>query len=543
MASTINASTTLGLISTADTSGVLQLQTANTAALTIDASQNVGIGTASPAYKLDVQTAAGRFQVRDLGGSSLKLMNSTTGGNIGIDSAGGITLIYANGTETSRFDSSGNFMVGTTSPPNVANKNITLNSNSTDVAFALTLSDVRIGQLYAASSEVRLSAVTSVPLTFRTADTERMRLDSAGNLGLGVTPYASTGVRAFDLANYGALNTWDDGTLSNIQLGMNFYQTGSTFKYKVTSSASMYRQRGNVHSWFNAPSGTADSTITFTQAMTLDGSGNLGLGATSISAVGAYRVLDLNHTTGGYLSLSSAGTRIGALYGSSSVVGLEAIGASSPIQFVTNNAERARITSSGYAKFSNDGVYTNSTSVQHEFNQAANDDCLVVNATNASFSNRSLIVRATRNTTNASYYFIGCYNNTAAAFKMYVADSGNLTNTNGSYGTISDAKMKTDIVDAGSQWADVKAIRFRKFKMKDDPEQRVQLGVIAQEIEQTSAGLVEEHKDTDADNNDLGTTTKSVKTSILLMKAAVALQEAMTRIEQLEADVAALKGN
>jgi hypothetical protein len=76
---------------------------------------NVGIGTSSPAYKLDVQTAAGRFQVQDLGGSSLRLMNSTSGGNIGIDSAGGVTLFYSNGTERARIDSSGNLLVGTTS--------------------------------------------------------------------------------------------------------------------------------------------------------------------------------------------------------------------------------------------------------------------------------------------------------------------------------------------------------------------------------------------------------------------------------------------
>ena len=122
-----------------------------------------------------------------------------------------------------------------------------------------------------------------------------------------------------------------------------------------------------------------------------------------------------------------------------------------------------------------------------------------------------------------------------------VRGNGDVVNTNGSYGAISDAKMKTDIVDAGSQWEDIKAIRFRKFKMKDDPAGLVQLGVVAQELEQTSPGLVDEAPDRDVKGNDLGTTTKSVKTSVLLMKAAVALQEAMARIETLEAKVALLE--
>jgi hypothetical protein len=44
MTTTINASTSAGLVQTADTSGVLALQTAGTTAVTVDASQNVGVG-------------------------------------------------------------------------------------------------------------------------------------------------------------------------------------------------------------------------------------------------------------------------------------------------------------------------------------------------------------------------------------------------------------------------------------------------------------------------------------------------------------------
>ena len=67
--------------------------------------------------------------------------------------------------------------------------------------------------------------------------------------------------------------------------------------------------------------------------------------------------------------------------------------------------------------------------------------------------------------------------------------------------------------------------------------------MIAQEVEQVCPGLVGESPDRDEDGNDLGTVTKNVNYSVLYMKAVGALQEAMTRIEQLEAKVAALEGN
>ena len=68
------------------------------------------------------------------------------------------------------------------------------------------------------------------------------------------------------------------------------------------------------------------------------------------------------------------------------------------------------------------------------------------------------------------------------------------------------------------------------------------LGVIAQELEAADmAGLVTESPDRDAEMNDLGTVTKQVNYSILYMKAVKALQEAMTRIETLEANQAAME--
>ena len=66
-------------------------------------------------------------------------------------------------------------------------------------------------------------------------------------------------------------------------------------------------------------------------------------------------------------------------------------------------------------------------------------------------------------------------------------------------------------------------------------------GLVAQEAELVSPGLVGESPDRDAEGNDLGTVTKSVNYSVLYMKAVKALQEAMERIEQLEAEMAEVK--
>ena len=138
--------------------------------------------------------------------------------------------------------------------------------------------------------------------------------------------------------------------------------------------------------------------------------------------------------------------------------------------------------------------------------------------------------------------FLQCRDN-ANNEECTIKDNGDLRNANNSYGSVSDVKLKENIVDASSQWDDIKAIQVRNYNFKEETgyESHTQLGVIAQEIETVSAGLVSESPDRDEEGNDLGTVTKSVKYSVLYMKAVKALQEAQTRIEALEAKVAALE--
>jgi hypothetical protein len=123
------------------------------------------------------------------------------------------------------------------------------------------------------------------------------------------------------------------------------------------------------------------------------------------------------------------------------------------------------------------------------------------------------------------------------SFRVYT--NGNVQNTNNSYTAISDVKLKENIVDATSQWSDIKALQVRNYNFKEGQTHR-QIGLIAQEVEPISPGLVYETPDRDAEGNDLGTTTKVVQYSVLYMKAVKALQEAMERIEQLESSNADL---
>lgn len=158
---------------------------------------------------------------------------------------------------------------------------------------------------------------------------------------------------------------------------------------------------------------------------------------------------------------------------------------------------------------------------------------------NTSSTTGSAALRVQSTTNNSNTYLIYGIGDTTNTFR--VEGDGDVFNINNTYGAISDAKLKKDITLASSQWDDIKALQIKNFKLVNDPTEAVQLGVIAQDLEQTSPHLVVDTTDRDEDGNDLGTTTKAVKYSVLHIKALKALQEAMTRIEQLEARISALE--
>jgi hypothetical protein len=103
----------------------------------------------------------------------------------------------------------------------------------------------------------------------------RQVIDSSGNLGLGVTPSAwSAGGKVIEIGSTG-LAVWGNST-ANFMFVENAYYNAA-WKYASTNGAAYYQMLTNTHAWFNAPSGTAGTNITFTQAMTLDTNSKLGV--------------------------------------------------------------------------------------------------------------------------------------------------------------------------------------------------------------------------------------------------------------------------
>ena len=139
--------------------------------------------------------------------------------------------------------------------------------------------------------------------------------------------------------------------------------------------------------------------------------------------------------------------------------------------------------------------------------------------------------------------------------KSEIESNGDYQSATNSYGSTSDSRLKEHIVDSGSQWNDIKAMRVRKYSfIADKTSGPTQIGVIAQELEASGmSGLVKtkpymnppadgdgpDEPVLDSDGN--ATNYKTVKYSVLHMKALKALQEAMAKIESLESEMTALK--
>ena len=528
----------------------------------VETSTGVGIGTTSPGLKLHIQDGALASAPTPNSNCDVVIEGSTDTGIQFLSatqtqlrfgdaaSTGAGSLIYnhssdylsvsTSASERMRIDSSG---------VSVNSGNLSMHSggrifvgnggNAVNPMFA-NVSDTNTGIAFPSADTMLLS----------TGGSERLRITSSGTVGIG----ESNPAYELDVAS-------SDTTTVNITAG------GTTNISRLFFSDTTVA-RGYLN--YDHSSDSLQIATASSERMRIDSSGNVGIGTTSpgqgqaqinITAAGSdnYSAIALNLTnnstdsgTGVSLRFSPGNvqTALRGSYINSTISG--ANGSDLQLWYCPSGfapREGMRITSSGYLRASadiSDSEYYSSASGFHGITSSnSNAAVLIVEHSSDTDPYGILIDFTDDNPDNNSNYFIRC-GDSSVDQRMVVWSDGDLDNHDNSYGGTSDQKLKQDIVDAGSQWDDLKDLRVRKFKFKSDvaaygDEAKTLIGLVAQEAEAVCPGLVKDNPDLDGEGNDLGTVTKSVRYSVLYMKAIKALQEAMDRIETLEAKVAALE--
>jgi hypothetical protein len=258
--------------------------------------------------------------------------------------------------------------------------------------------------------------------------------------------------------------------------------------------------------------------------MTLDASGNLGVGTTSpasrlvVSSTGAVPIQITSTQATAYLQINNA----------TQSAGIASTG--SDLLFFTSitGTERARIDSSGNMLLGTTTAY----GAKQTIYQTGNAEGQWIIADNASFTDNVLRLDCSRNTTNGTYNFLEC-TVPGITNRLFIRDSGNVVNANNSYGAISDAKLKENVTDATPKLEKLQQVRVVNYNLIG--EEQKQIGVIAQELEQVFPGMVEEAVDRDTEGNDLGTTTKSVKYSVFVPMLIKAIQELKAEFDAYKA--------
>ena len=382
----------------------------------------------------------------------------------------------------------------------VENGNGTTNSFA-QIAFDLADTNQSIARIVAINSGTSSSDLAFVTENGNTK-AEKFRIKSTGNCGIGTNnPQALLEiVKTSGGSSFDAINLRNNASDANSAARINFISSTDATN---TASRSFIESK-RVGTGSNLLFGSAN-----TLGMTLDENQNLGLGESDPDSIfhikGANPDVILENTGTGTGQLRVGHFTNGAFIGTYNDDG----GGSDNLRLGTHSGDEAmRIDTSRNVMIGRSDTTINQSSFGHVI-----------------FANGSAEHSRNAGASDATFQAHG----NAGTFRTM--GDGDAENTNNSYGSISDETLKQDISDASSQWDDIKNLRVRKFRFKKNPTGALHIGVVAQELETVSAGLVKEDSEG----------IKSVKYSVLYMKAVKCLQEAIAKIETLETKVAALE--
>ena len=608
------------------TNDLMQVRTAGNIVSTIDSSGNVGIADTSPNFKLDVN---GDIGIREDNNLVFHDGAGTAAFRIRGDSSNKLHFERASNNAAQMIIDNGNVGIGTSSPGDYlasAHQLVISDAASTGITIATPTSSsgtIAFADGTGAGDNARgliRYGHSDNSLQFSTNAAERMRIESDGTINMygdakiGNTSHpirfatgSSTGVIEFpDTSDRSVIRTLGatplEFEINSTPVGRfdsdgNFAIGVNTAPRKLSVMEGVYEEKivrisgpdqASEYLSFGVESGVAtiqaggvgtfSNTLAFKTAlsgveaegMRLDSNGRLLVGTSSAPTKTG------NHPH--YAKLVSVGNTAGAGDGRLAILRATTAAATSSGDVLgritfgdLNGGDFATIECSANAAPA-DNDYPGRLSFYTTAGGSASGTERMRIGSDGSFTNFSdvnSVFRSARTGTTDSVFTIqtGSSNIGNGNTKFRVMGDGDVENTNNAYGAISDAKLKENIVDANSQWDDIKAIQFRNFNLKEETGHKTftQLGVIAQELEEISPGLVTNTPDMDyvtrpkfdengnpvVDENgnqetettyeETGTYTKGVKYSVLYVKAMVALQEAMERIEALEVEVTALK--
>ena len=297
MASIISAGTTSGtsLNLSGDTSGVLQLASnGSTTAVTIDTSQNVGIGTSSPNGfgKLVVKTsstseAAGLAVISSANDSFLAIYNSGSVHNIGAtySSTGSYQPIafVTSGSERMRIDSSGNVGIGNSIPStfNGFANNLVIGNGSSDEGLTIYTGTTNVGTLNFADGTTGSALYQGYIQYVHSLDEMRFFVNYAGSSSFRMSINSNGGVQAANSISVGGATPTTSGagitfpatqSASSSANTLDDYEEGTWTPTIVTGITSPtytnqsgnYTKVGNVVTFtfrISVSGGTANSTI------------------------------------------------------------------------------------------------------------------------------------------------------------------------------------------------------------------------------------------------------------------------------------------